>query len=69
MVFSNEEDFDICKSFLAEVCFIAYPPLDDDYRFIENLGSGSQASVDHYKLAINRNPNTPPSSGIPSPLI
>ena len=31
---------------------ITYPELDRDYRYIEQLGTGSQASVDLYKTRI-----------------
>jgi hypothetical protein len=70
--FTNEEDYEICKTYLSEVCVISYPPLDQDYLFVENIGSGSQATVDLYKSLRHprvSNHHTPISSSNISPAI
>jgi hypothetical protein len=41
------------ESFLAQikqVCFIAFPTLDQLYTFEKNIGKGSQASIDLFKV-------------------
>ena len=34
---------------MTDICMIKSPRIDVDYRYIERIGSGSQAQVDLYK--------------------
>lgn len=48
IIFERGEDFLLIKEHLLDVCFVAWPPLAQDYEFVENIGEGSQATVDLY---------------------
>lgn len=47
-IFATESDFTNMKELLCAHVLIVYPPLEEDYVFISQIGTGSQATVDHY---------------------
>ncbi len=42
---------------MTDICVIKSPRIDVDYRYIERIGSGSQAQVDLYKSRPPSNTN------------
>jgi hypothetical protein len=62
MVFSNDEDYVESRNFLTDICLIKSPSLDQEYKFIENIGIGSQATVDLFASLPKKGPL--PSSAV-----
>ena len=62
LTFSNDEDYEEMRNFLTEICLIASPSLDKEYKFMENIGVGSQATVDLYASLPKKGPL--PSSAV-----
>jgi len=60
--FTNDEDHEEARNFLTEICLIASPFLDQEYKFMENIGIGSQATVDLYSSLPKKGPM--PSSAV-----
>lgn len=42
------------KALLIDICIMKWPPLENDYTFMSNIGKGSQATVDLYKSKTTR---------------
>lgn len=60
--FKTVEDFIILKALLLPICAIVDPPVTEDYTYLNSIGAGSQATVDHYK----RKPKRLKDGGRPS---
>ena len=49
---------------MTDICMIKFPRIDIDYRYIERIGSGSQAQVDLYKSRPPSNTNNQDNSNL-----
>ena len=47
--FLYEEDYVNMKSLFMDICLVKKPGIDKEFRYIERIGRGSQATVDLYK--------------------
>ncbi|TNV86128.1 hypothetical protein FGO68_gene14551 [Halteria grandinella] len=66
LIFATESDFTNMKELLCAHVLIVYPPLEEDYVFISQIGTGSQATVDHYQNRVPRRNGANPSQNINS---
>lgn len=52
----DELDYNRFRSMIREYCIITFPLLESEYKYINNIGRGSQASVDLYKTKFEVEP-------------
>lgn len=48
-VHSSHTDLEAARAVLIDTVMVSYPELENRYQFVKRIGSGSQATVDHYR--------------------